>query len=84
MDEPPKTLFEMCDDTSQAEVARQLGIEKMRMSRFYRGATDVDSDIVSACKTAWGDGFDEARTLTEWYARRLAFVAAQGMATDAA
>lgn len=72
-----KTLFELCAETSQADVSRQLEIDKMRVSRLVRGATDIDSELVAACKALWGDAFDETRTLTEWSAQRLAFLEEQ-------
>jgi cob(I)alamin adenosyltransferase len=75
----PKTLFELCEDLSQAEVSRQLSVSTMRISRAIRGVTDVDSDLIATAKTVWGASFDEARTLTEWYARRIAFLGTEGV-----
>lgn len=81
-----KTLFEITDELGPTEVWRQLGESHSIISRAVRGLTDVSSALTAKCKATWGDSFDEQRTISEWYARRVAHLqrTAQAETTDVA
>ena len=72
-----KTLFYAIRAGTQAEVASELHIDTMKVSRIARGVIDMDSSVIEACRAAWGDDFDEAKTLLDWCQIRLDHKAAE-------
>lgn len=63
----PETLFEIVERLGPTEVGRQLNKDHSIISRAMRGKLGVSAELVALCKEAWGDAFDEARTLMVWY-----------------
>lgn len=63
----PETLFEIVERLGPTEVGRQLNKDHSIISRAMRGKLGVSAELVAICKETWGEAFDEARTLMEWY-----------------
>lgn len=64
-----KTFFELVDESSQAEMADRLDIDKATISRSYRCLCSVSGTVIEACDRVFGDGFDRDRTVVEWFNR---------------
>ena len=65
-----KTFFEIVDEIGQAEMARQIDEHKATVNRCYHAAYPVNERVIAKCEEVFGAGFDAARTLSDWYARR--------------
>ncbi len=64
-----KTFFELVDESSQAEVAEKLGIDRATISRAYRCLSAVSYTVIKACERVYGTGFDRTRTILVWFDR---------------
>lgn len=68
------TLFQLCDELGQAEVARRLGVSRNAVNKAYRALRGVDAELIARCAAtqglcAEGQVFDVEGTLLEWYRR---------------